>query len=88
MPSLVITKVETRVSFSITVLLYYVSRSQPGQLKHPSFIFSWLPGASAVAASESDRRWHIKEICYDGHDDALFHLPSHFWHHWQYQTWK
>ncbi len=33
MPSIVITKVETRVSFSITVLLY-VSRSQPGQKTH------------------------------------------------------
>ncbi len=38
MPSVVITKVETRVSFSITMLLY-VSRSQPGQKTHELHLF-------------------------------------------------
>jgi hypothetical protein len=55
---------------------------------HTSFIFSWLPGASAIIAASSDKRcWHLKEIRYDGHDDALFDVPSHFWHHFQCQTW-
>jgi hypothetical protein len=37
---------------------------------------------------QSDKKWgHIKEIRYECHDNALFDLPSPYWHHWQYHTW-
>jgi hypothetical protein len=129
MPSLVTTKVEICVSFSITALLY-VSRSQPGQLTHKfhlsmtttrnkcgsgigwiantfektqhiwednprgsiSRLLAYWPEMVWVVHShyfgkvhtmnmfwksrnpgkykiQLDKRWHIKEICYDGHDD-------------------